>query len=39
MHILAADLDVRVIYDEGIVIRHLELNPSVNNQGQFRIIV
>ena len=36
--ILMANLDVRVIDDDGVVIRHLELDPSVNYQGRSRII-
>ncbi len=37
--VLVADLDIRVIDDDGIVIRHLELDPAVNYQGRSRIIV
>lgn len=37
--ILMADLDVRVIDQDGVVIRHLELDPSVNYQGRSRIIL
>jgi transposase InsO family protein len=37
--ILMADLDIRVIDQEGLVIRHLELDPSVNYQGRSRIIL
>jgi transposase InsO family protein len=37
--ILMADLDVRVIDDDGVMIRHLELDPSVNYQGRSRIIL
>lgn len=37
--ILMADLDVRVIDDDGVMIRHLELDPSVNFQGRSRIIL
>jgi transposase InsO family protein len=37
--VLVADLDIRVIDDEGVVIRHLELDPSVDYQGRSRIIV
>lgn len=39
MLVLVADLDIRVIDDDGIVIRHLELDPTVNYQGRSRIIV
>jgi hypothetical protein len=34
--ILVADLDVRVIDEEGVMIRHLELDPSVDYQRQGR---
>jgi transposase InsO family protein len=37
--ILMADLDVRVIDDDGVMIRHIELDPSVNFQGRSRIIL
>ncbi len=37
--ILVADLDVRVIDDDGVMIRHLELDPSVHYQGRSRIVV
>lgn len=37
--ILVADLDVRVVDEDGVLIRHLELDPSVNYQGRSRIIV
>jgi transposase InsO family protein len=37
--VLVADLDVRVIDENGVLIRHLELDPSVNYQGRSRIIV
>ena len=37
--VLMADLDIRVIDDNGVMIRHLELDPSVNYQGRDRIIV
>ena len=37
--ILMADLDVRVIDEDGVMIRHLELDPSVNYQGRSGIIV
>ena len=39
MLILVADLDIRVVDEDGVLIRHLELDPSVNYQGQSRIIV
>jgi hypothetical protein len=34
-----ADLDVRVIDEDGVMIRHLELDPSVDYQRQGRDIV
>ena len=34
--ILVADLDVRVIGDDGVMLRHLELDPSVDYQRQNR---
>jgi transposase InsO family protein len=37
--ILVADLDVRVIDEDGVTIRHLELDPSVDYQGRVRDIV
>jgi transposase InsO family protein len=37
--ILVADLDIRVIDQDGLLIRHLELDPSVNYQGRSRIIL
>jgi Integrase core domain len=37
--ILVADLDVRVIDEDGVMIRHLELDPSVDYQRQGRDIV
>jgi transposase InsO family protein len=37
--VLVADLDIRVLDDDGVMIRHLELDPSVDYQGQSRIIV
>ncbi len=37
--VLVADLDVRVIDEEGVLIRHFELDPSVNYQERSRIIV
>jgi transposase InsO family protein len=37
--ILVADLDIRVLDDDGVVIRHLELDPSVDYQGQSRVIL
>ena len=39
MLILMADLDVRVIDEDGVMIRHLELDPSVDYQGQAQDIV
>ena len=35
--ILVADLDIRVIDEDGVMLRHLELDPSVDYQGQARI--
>ena len=32
-----ADLDVRVIDEDGVMIRHLELDPSVDYQGRAEI--
>jgi transposase InsO family protein len=37
--ILMAGLDVRVIDPDGVLIRHLELDPSIDYQGQARTIV
>lgn len=37
--ILVADLDIRVIDEQGVMIRHLELDPSVDYQGRARDIV
>ena len=37
--VLMADLDVRVLDENGVLIRHLELDPTVNYQGQARAIV
>ncbi len=37
--ILVADLDVRVFDDDGAMLRHIELDPSVNYQGRSRIIL
>jgi hypothetical protein len=37
--ILMADLDVRVLDEHGVVIRHLELDPAVDYQGLSRVIV
>jgi Integrase core domain len=37
--ILVADLDIRVIDQQGALIRHLELDPSVDYQGRSRIIL
>jgi hypothetical protein len=34
-----ADLDVRVIDEDGVMIRHFELDPSVDYQGRSRDIV
>jgi hypothetical protein len=36
---LVADLEIRVIDEDGVTIRHLELDPSVDNQGRVRDIV
>jgi hypothetical protein len=32
--VLVADLDVRVIDEDGVMIRHLEFDPSVDYQRQ-----
>jgi hypothetical protein len=37
--VLVADLDVRVIDENGVTLRHLELDPSVDYQGRVRDIV
>ena len=37
--ILVADLDIRVIDEDGVTIRHLELDPSVDYQGRVRDIL
>jgi hypothetical protein len=37
--ILMADLDVRVIDEDGVVLRHFELDPAVDYQAQARDIV
>ena len=37
--ILMADLDIRVIDENGVTIRHLELDPSVGYQGRVRDIL
>ena len=37
--ILVADLDIRVIDEDGVTLRHLELDPSVDYQGRVRDIV
>ena len=37
--ILMAGLDVRVIDPDGVLIRHLELDPSIDYQGQGRTII
>jgi transposase InsO family protein len=37
--ILVADLDIRVIDQDGVMIRHLELDPSVDYQGLARTII
>jgi hypothetical protein len=37
--ILVADLDIRVIDENGVTIRHLELDPSVDYQGRARAIL
>jgi len=34
--ILVADLDIRVIDQDGVMIRHLELDPSVDDQRRDR---
>jgi len=34
-----ADLDIRVIDENGVTIRHLELDPSVGYQGRVRDIL
>ena len=36
MLVLMADLDVRVIAQDGTLIRHLTLDPSVDYQARFR---
>ena len=37
--VLVADLDIRVIDENGVTLRHLELDPSVDYQGRVRDIV
>ncbi len=37
--VLVADLDIRVIDADGVTLRHLELDPSVDYQGRVRDIV
>jgi len=37
--VLVADLDIRVIAEDGVMLRHLELDPSVDYQGRARAIV
>ncbi|HEY3843734.1 MAG TPA: hypothetical protein VGL48_10835, partial [Acidimicrobiales bacterium] len=37
--VLVADLDIRVIDENGATLRHLELDPSVDYQGRVRDIV
>ena len=37
--VLVADLDIRVIDENGVTLRHLELDPSVDYQGRVRAIV
>lgn len=37
--VLVAYLDVRVIGEDGVMLRHLELDPSVDYQGRPRDIV
>ena len=37
--VLVADLDIRVIDENGVTLRHLELDPSVDYQGRARDIV
>ena len=37
--VLVADLDIRVIDENGVTLRHLELDPSVDYQGRVRDIL
>jgi len=37
--ILVADLDVRVVDEDGLMIRHLDLDPSVDYLGRVRATV
>lgn len=37
--VLVADLDIRVIGEDGVTLRHLELDPSVDYQGRVRDIL
>jgi transposase InsO family protein len=37
--ILVADLDIRVLDEDGVTLRHLELDPTVDYQGRVRDIV
>jgi transposase InsO family protein len=37
--ILVADLDIRVLDENGVTLRHLELDPSIDYQGRVRDIV
>jgi len=37
--VLVADLDIRVIDEDGVTLRHLELDPSVDYQGRVRDIL
>jgi transposase InsO family protein len=37
--ILVADLDIRVLDEDGVTLRHLELDPSVDYQGRARVIL
>jgi transposase InsO family protein len=37
--ILVADLDIRVLDENGVTLRHLELDPSVDYQGRARVII
>ena len=37
--VLVADLDIRVIDENGVTLRHLELDPSVDYQGRIRDMV
>ena len=37
--VLVADLDTPVIDEDGVMLRHLELDPSINYQGRSRFIL